>query len=383
MTSLGPDDSPYLLMTPGPTRVPERVRLAGARAMMHHRTPQFSAELAVMLELIRPVFGTSQPVLPVHTTGRGALEASLCNLLSPGDAIIACCNGAFGEMWARVADSYGLVVHRIARDWTGDVSPYDIGEMLDRDRSIRAVLVAYCDTSTGVRNDVATIARLAASRNVLSFVDGVSALGGMPFSFDEWGIDVAITASQKCLTASPGLAFVALSERAWRAADSARLPRNYWDFRPIRELVTKPRPETPGTTPVHLVLQVAESLRLIHEQGLATVLDRHETNAAAVRHGITRLGLALQCPSLRALSPTVTAIALPSAIDPKKLRDALKERGILTAAGMGRFEASGFRIGHMGDIRLADIERTLTALTDTLDSLPNAGNAATTEAARR
>lgn len=383
MTSLGPDDSPYLLMTPGPTRVPERVRLAGARAMLHHRTPQFSAELAVMLELLRPVFGTSQAVLPVHTTGRGALEASLCNLLSPGDAIIACCNGAFGEMWARVAESYGLVVHRIARDWTGDVSPHDIGEMLDRDRSIRAVLVAYCDTSTGVRNDVVAIARVAASRNVLSFVDGVSALGGMPFAFDEWGIDVAITASQKCLTASPGLAFVALSDRAWRAADTARLPRSYWDFRPIRELVTKPRPETPGTTPVHLVLQVAESLRLIHEQGLATVLARHETNAAAVRQGVARLGLALQNPSLRALSPTVTAIALPSGIEPKRLRDGLKERGVLTAAAMGRFETSGFRIGHMGDIRLADVERTLTALADTLDALPNARDAAATETARR
>src|SRR5689334_25448632 len=128
-------------MTPGPTRVPERVRLAGARAMLHHRTPQFSAELAVMLELIRPVFGTSQPVLPVHTTGRGALEASLCNLLSPGGAIIACCNGAFGEMWARVAESYGVVVHRIARDWAADASPHDIDELLERDRSIRAVLV--------------------------------------------------------------------------------------------------------------------------------------------------------------------------------------------------------------------------------------------------
>jgi aspartate aminotransferase-like enzyme len=233
-----------------------------------------------------------------------------------------------------------------------------------------------------VRNDVAAIARMAGSRNVLSFVDGVSALGGMPFSFDEWGVDVAVTASQKCLTSSPGLAFVALSERAWRAADSARLPRSYWDFRPIRELVTKPRPETPGTTPVHLVLQVAESLRLIHEQGLETVLTRHETNAAAVRQGVTGLGLALQCPSLPALSPTVTAIALPSGIEPRKLRDGLKECGVLTAAAMGRFETSGFRIGHMGDIRLADVERTLTALADTLDSVPNAGDAAI-EAARR
>jgi len=368
---LGSDDAPYLLMTPGPTRVPERVRRAGARAMLHHRTPQFSAELAEMLELLAPIFGTRQPVLPVHTTGRGALEASLCNLLSPGDAVVACCNGAFGEMWARIAGSYGIVVHRVACDWASDVQPNEIAELLDRDRSIRGVLVAYCDTSTGVRNDVAAIARLVRERDVLLFVDGVSALGGMPFAFDEWGVDVAITASQKCLMSSPGLAFASLSERAWKAAESARLPRSYWDFRPIREQVTNPRPETPGTTPVHLVLQVAEALRMIHEQGIEAVQRRHETNADAVRRGIARLGLELQCRALRARSPTVTAIALPKTVNPKALREGLKSRGILTAAAMGQFERSGFRIGHMGDIQLRDVERTLAELAVTLPMIPD------------
>jgi aspartate aminotransferase-like enzyme len=376
VTSLGADDAPYLLMTPGPTRVPERVRRAGARAMLHHRTPQFSAELSEMLELIRPVFGTRQLVLPVHTTGRGALEASLCNLLSPGDAIIACCNGAFGEMWAKIAETYGLVVHRVARDWGSDVDPNEIADVLEADASIRAVLVAYCDTSTAVRNDISTIADLVSRRKALLFVDGVSALGGMPFAFDDWGVDVAITASQKCLMSSPGLAFAVLSERAWRATESARLPRSYWDFRPIRETLGKARPETPGTTPVHLVLQVTEALRMIHEQGIDRVLRRHETNAAAVRHGVARLGLALQCPKLGALSPTVTAIALPDEVNPKALRDGLTARGVLTAAGMGRFEPRGFRIGHMGDIRLEDVERTLAALTDVLSSMPNAAEAA-------
>jgi aspartate aminotransferase-like enzyme len=315
-------------------------------------------------------------VLPVHTTGRGALEASLCNLLSPGDAIVACCNGAFGEMWAKIAETYGIVVHRVARDWASDVEPDEIAGFLEGDRSIRAVLVAYCDTSTAVRNDIAAIGRVVSSRSAMLFVDGVSALGGMPFAFDEWGVDVAITSSQKCLMSSPGLAFAVLSERAWKATESARLPRSYWDFRPIRETLGKPRPETPGTTPVHLVLQVAEALRMIHEQGFDSVLRRHETNAAAVRHGVTRLGLELQCPTLGALSPTVTAIALPDAVNPKTLRDALRSRGILTAAAMGRFEPRGFRIGHMGDIRATDIERTLAALGDALAALPNAAGVA-------
>jgi aspartate aminotransferase-like enzyme len=334
--------------------------------MLHHRTPQFSRELAELLELIGPIFGTRQLILPVHTTGRGALEASHCNLLSPGDAIIACCNGAFGEMWATIAERYGIVVHRIARDWGQVVRPDEIASQLHADASIKAVLVAYCDTSTAVRNDIASIARVVSSSPAMLFVDGVSALGGMPFAFDEWGVDVAITASQKCLMSSPGLSFAVLSDRAWTAMESARLPRGYWDFRPIRETLGKPRPETPGTTPVHIVLQVAEALRMIHEEGFDSVLRRHEANACAVRHGIERLGLGLQCPSLEALSPTVTAIALPDDVSPKTLREGLQSRGILTAAAMGRFEPRGFRIGHMGDIRLHDVERTLAALSDVL-----------------
>jgi aspartate aminotransferase-like enzyme len=358
---------PRLLMTPGPTRVPERVLAAGARPMIHHRSPAFSAELATMLELLGPLFGTREPILPVHTTGRGAMEAAICNLFSPGDEIAVCCNGKFGEMWAGFAESYGVVVHRIATDWERDVDPSAIDEAVRTHPGILAVAVAYCDTSTGVRNDVAAIARVATDRGVLMMVDAVAALGGMPFAFDEWGIDVAITASQKCLMASPGLAFAAMSERAWAASATSRLPRNYWDFLAIKTSVSRSKPETPGTTPVHLVLQVAESLRLIHEEGVQRVQDRHEANAARVRQGIAQRGLALQCPSLCGLSPTVTAIALPAGLSPKAVREGLKSRGILTAAGLGPFESTGFRIGHMGDIRMADVERTLGALNMVLD----------------
>src|SRR5689334_14730151 len=126
---------PMLLMTPGPTRVPDRVLTAGARPMIHHRTAEFSAELAEMLELLQPVFGTTAPVLPVHTTGRGAMEATICNLFSSGDAIAVCCNGKFGEMWATLATSYGLVVHRVAEDWDCDVNPSEVDRLLDRNPS--------------------------------------------------------------------------------------------------------------------------------------------------------------------------------------------------------------------------------------------------------
>ena len=357
---------PLLLMTPGPTRVPERVLRAGSRPMIHHRTPEFSRELATAIELLRPVFGTANPALPVHTTGRGALEATICNLFSGGDAIAVCCNGKFGEMWAGFAESYGVVVHRFATSWEHDVNLDVLGALLDEHRSIRAVAVAYGDTSTGVANDVAAIARLASAHGALVLVDAVSSLGGMPFAFDDWGVDVAVTASQKCLMSSPGLAWVTVSDRAWNAASTSRLPRNYWDFGAIRSAIERTRPETPGTPPVQIVLQIAEALRMIHEEGLENVYQRHAAMAARVRAGYDELGLALQCPGLTRYSATMTALALPNGVDPKPFRDRIKAQGILTAAGLNRYAGRGFRIGHMGDIRMADVERTLGAVRDAL-----------------
>ena len=364
---------PLLLMTPGPTRVPERVLRAGARPMIHHRTPEFSAELASAIEMLGPVFGTRSAALPVHTTGRGATEAAICNLFCHGDEIIACCNGKFGEMWAELAASYGLVVHRAATDWGGEVDANEIEDLLRNHPNARAVSLTFGDTSTGVRNDVAAVCRVAVERGVLVMVDGVSSIGGMPFEFDEWGVDVAVVASQKCLMSAPGLAFVAVSERAWTANARATLPRNYWDFLDIKRYVTKAKPETPGTTPVSLMLQVAEALRMIHEEGLSRVYERHEAMARLTRQRVADLGLSLQCPTLTHHSDTLTAIACPAGVSPKSIRDPLKARGILTAAGLtSRFDSTAFRIGHMGDIRIADVERTLAALADVLSALPNA-----------
>jgi aspartate aminotransferase-like enzyme len=269
-------------------------------------------------------------------------------------------------MWADLAERYGLVVHRIVVDWSGNVDPATIGATLAEKRDIRAVLLTYCDTANGVRNDIAGVGTITRRRDVLLLVGGVSSVGGMPFASDEWGVDFAVTASQKCLMSSPGLAFVTLSERAWSATKTARLPRGYWDFAETQKLVTRPKPETPGTTPVHAMLQVAEAVRLIQEERIEQVYRRHEEMAASVRRRLPELDLRLQCPELKALASTVTAIAVPAGIEPSVIRQGLKQRGILTAAGLGPFEMTGFRIGHMGDIRPADVERTMTALGEVL-----------------
>ncbi len=168
-------------MTPGPTRVPERVLRAGARPMVHHRSREFLSEFAELLRLIGPAFGSQEVVLPVPTTGRGAMEATICNLCSPGDEIVVCANGRFGELWARIAETYDLVVHRVATDWARDIEPGEVEAALDRYRGSRVVAMTYTDTSTGVANDVAGVCRIARARGALTFVDGVSAIGGMPF----------------------------------------------------------------------------------------------------------------------------------------------------------------------------------------------------------
>ena len=357
---------PLLLMTPGPTRVPERVLRAGARPMIHHRTPECSAEIATILELLPPLFGTRETVLPVHATGRGAMEATLCNLLAPGDAIGVCCNGRFGGLWGKLGDSLGLRVHRIATNWDADVEPADVERLLTEHPDIRAVAMAYSDTSTAVANDVAGVARVTRARDVLLLVDGVSSIGGMPFAFDDWGVDAAITASQKCLMSSPGLSFVVLSERARTANAKAGFPRSYWDFAEIRRAVTKARSEPAGTPPIHCVMQVGEALRMIHEEGIETVFRRHAEMAAMVHRGMASLGLEHQCPSLTRRATTVTAIALPPDHPPAQIRDAMRARGLLVAGALEHFQPTAFRIGHMGDIRPADVERTLDALRETL-----------------
>ncbi|MBZ5498612.1 MAG: alanine--glyoxylate aminotransferase family protein [Acidobacteriia bacterium] len=358
-----------LLMTPGPTRVPDRVLAAGATPMIHHRTEEFSRILASTLERLRPLFGTAGDVLPVHATGRGALEAAVTNLLSPGDEVLACCNGLFGEMWAKIAQKFGIVVHRVCCDWGTSADPLLIEAALEAHPHSRAVILAHSDTSTGALNDVAAIAGVTGRTGALFMVDAVSSLGGAPFRFDDWGVDVAVTASQKCLMSSPGLSFVALSEKAWKAHEASRLACSYFDFPAIKRMLARPKPETPGTTPVHLLLQVHAALGLIEAEGLENVYARHEEMARLAREGARDLGMSLQCPGLKRFSPTLTAIRVPDGISPQSIRDQLKARGILTARGLGGYEATSFRIGHMGDIRPADVRRTLDALGEVVGAL--------------
>lgn len=358
-----------LLMTPGPTRVPERVLRAGARQMVHHRDIEFSKVLVTTLAGLRPLFGASGDVIPVHASGRGAMEASICNLLSPGDEVIACANGRFGQMWAEIAESFGVMVHRVCTEWGPSADPHAVENAIEAHPKSKALLIVHSETSTGVLNDIANIVRAVRPKRLLVMVDCVSSLGGAPVCFDAWNIDVAVTASQKCLMSSPGLSFVALSEEAWLASKTARLPRAYFNFEAIRNALSRARPETPGTAPVHLFFQVNEAVSMIHEEGIENTFARHKEMGRLVQDWVGQNGFSLQSPEPECLSPTLTAICAPIGFRAEMIRERIKQRGILTARGLGPYASSGIRIGHMGDIQPRDVQRTLDALSEVVAEL--------------
>jgi len=354
--------APPLLMTPGPTRIPERVLLAGHR-VLHHRTPEFSAALAELIEGARPLFGAaSADVLPIHGTGRAAMEGAVVNFFLPGDTVVSACNGKFGEMWAGFAERYGLKVVRVATDWDRSVDPEEVRAALAANPEAQAVLIVHSDTSTAALNPVSEIASVARDYGVLTLVDAISSVGGTPFAFDTWGLDFAVVSSQKCLMCSPGLALAVMGERAWEAAERGGMPRSYLDFASIRRTLKGPHPETPGTTPVLLVLQLLEAVRMIHEEGMESVFTRHQAMANRVRGRAADLGYRLQGPGILDRSPTLTALQVPDAADPAALRAQVRDAGIQIAGGLGEFKSNCIRIGHMGDIRLDDVERTMSAL---------------------
>ena len=354
--------APPLLMTPGPTRIPERVLLAGHR-VLHHRTPEFSEALGELLQGARPLLGTtSADVLPVHATGRAAMEGAVVNFFLPSDTVIAACNGKFGEMWAGFAERYGLNVVRVAKDWERSVDPGEVGAALEANPRARAVLVVHSDTSTGVLNPVAEVASVARDHGALTMVDGISSIGGAAFAFDAWGLDFAVVSSQKCLMCSPGMALAAVGERAWKAAERGGMPRSYLDFAPIRRTLARTNPETPGTTPVLLVLQLLEAVRMIHEEGMDSVFHRHEAMAALARSRGSELGYRLQGEGVLHRSPSLTALQVPTGLDPSSIRSQVREGGIQMAVGLGDYKARCIRIGHMGDIRMEDVARTMDVL---------------------
>jgi aspartate aminotransferase-like enzyme len=283
----------YRLRIPGPVPVPERVRAALALPVISHRGAEFHALLKETTRELHGVLGTRGDVFLLGASGTGAMEAALANLLTPGDAVLILVNGQFSERFAAIAEGMGAEVDRLETPWGEAPEPAQVEERA-KARRYRAVICVHNESSTGAVADVGAIAGALRGLETLLVVDSVSGVGGMEMRMDQWGIDILVAASHKALMCPPGLAFVAVSERAMRAIASAQVPRFYFDFRRAKASLEKD--ETPFTPPVSLVLALREALAMMAEEGLSNVFARHLRLAAALRAGCEALGFTLFPP---------------------------------------------------------------------------------------
>ena len=341
------------LLTPGPTPVPPESLKAMAKPIIHHRTPQFQEILKETEEDLKYVFETKNHVLIFTASGTGAMEGTVCNLLSPGDKAIVVRAGKFGERWGELCAAYGIEFIPIDVEWGKAVEPEQIKKILNKESKVKAIYVTLCETSTGTATDIQKIAAITKDTQAVLVVDAISAFGAVPLKTDEWGIDVVVSGSQKGLMIPPGLAFVSLSEKAWKFVEASKLPKYYFNFKVYKKSIEKN--DTPYTPAVNLIIGLNEALKIIEKDGLANVIARHKKHAQAVRAACKALGLELFAPD--AYSDAVTSVKVPEGIDGTKLVKTMRDKyGVAIAGGQAQLKGKIFRIATMGYITAADLK---------------------------
>jgi alanine-glyoxylate transaminase/serine-glyoxylate transaminase/serine-pyruvate transaminase len=337
---------------PGPTNLPESVRRAIDAPTIDHRSPAFAECVPRLFDGLKRVFGTRDAKVFIFPgTGTGGWESTVANTLSRGDRVLACRHGVFSDKWIRLCQSFGLIVDIIDCDWRGPADVVRIEEVLraDTGQQIKAVLATHNETATGVRSDLAGIrdAMDAAGSNALFFVDGVSSIASMDFQMDQWGIDAAVTGSQKGLMLPAGLAIVALSEKAREASKTAGLPRFFFDCNQMGQMTEAGG--FPYTPPMQLLAGLDHTLDLLMTEGMDQVFSRHFKMAEGVRQAVVAWNLELCCQDLQFASDTVTTILVPQEFDGDELvSHAYSRYGMSFGVGLGKLAGKAFRIGHLG-----------------------------------
>jgi aspartate aminotransferase-like enzyme len=369
-------------MIPGPTPVPEKVLLAMAKHPIGHRSGEFSKIIGELTENLKWLHQTQNDVLMLTASGTGAMEAGIINFLSPGDRVLVGNNGKFGDRWAKVSKAYGLTVEEIKAEWGKALDPEEFRAKLaaDSDKSIKAVIVTHSETSTGVLNDLAAINTAVKEHGeALIIVDAVTSLGAVSLPVDEWGLDVVGSGSQKGYMIPPGLAFVSVSAKAWKAYESAKMPRFYLDLKKYKKATDEN--SSPFTPPVNLMYGLQASLQMMQAEGLDNIFARHQRHTQATRAAMKAMNLPLFAPD-EAASPAITAVA-PVTVDAEKIRGAMRKQfDIALAGGQDHLKGKIFRIGHLGVVCDRDILSCVGALESVLlglgnsDATPGAGIAA-------
>ncbi|MEA3485641.1 MAG: alanine--glyoxylate aminotransferase family protein [Candidatus Aerophobetes bacterium] len=353
------------MFTPGPTPLPEEVRIAQAKQIIHHRTGEFSQIFRDVCQELKNVLQTKNDVLLFTASGTGAMEAAVANLLSPEDKVLVIRGGKFGQRWAEIADAFGVKVIPLDVKWGTVIDPRIIKEELARNLKIKAVFTQLVETSTGVVYDIKNIAKVVRETDAILVVDAISGLGAEPLPTDEWGVDVVVGGSQKALMIPPGLSFVSLSERAWRLVERSTLPKYYWDFKKAKKSLSKL--QTPYTPAVSLICALEESLKLTRKEGWQNCVQRHHHLAEATRKGVLAMGLDIfsQAPS-----NVVTAVKMPPGIDARKLRKIMSNKyGVQVAGGQGKLAGKIIRIAHLGWMDSLDVISAISALEMALSEL--------------
>jgi aspartate aminotransferase-like enzyme len=345
-------------MTPGPTEVPEPALLAMARQVAHHRTPEFRGLLAEVFAGLKQVFATEHDVLVLTSSGTGAMEAAVVNLVPRGGKAIVLESGKFAERWRKICEAFDIDVVRYEVPWGVAFEAQEVARLLQKHPDAVAVFSTLLETSTGVGHDIEAIGRVVGPSNALLVVDGISGVGAMPCRTDAWGVDVLVVGAQKALMTPPGLAFVAVSPAAWKQIESIRRPAFYFDLLAYRKALKEC--DTPYTPAIPLVKALAESLRAIQAAGIEQTWGRVRVLAQATRAGIEALGLRLV-----AARPAdgMTAVYFPEGLDGKLFLSRLQARfGVKLAAGQGPLKGRIFRMAHMGLVDELDILASLAAL---------------------
>lgn len=343
----------HFLHIPGPSPLPDRVLRAMDRAIIDHRGPEFAKLAKRCLEGIKTIFKTANPVIIYTATGTGAWEGALINTMSPGDKVLMVETGQFGTLWKKMAEKIGLRAEFIKTDWRSGADPKQIEAHLreDKNHEIKAVCVLHNETSTGCLSPIAEIRKAidAAGHPALFMVDTISSLASADYRHDEWGVDVSVGGAQKGLMLPPGMSFNAISDKALAASKTSKLPKSFWSWEDMLALNKQGFfPYTPATM---MLFGLAESIDMLHEEGLDNVFARHNRLAEATRRAVKAWGLDIICKDPKRYSPTLTAVILPEGHDADAFRaSALDTFNISYGASFGAFAGKYFRIGHLGDI---------------------------------
>lgn len=358
------------LMIPGPTPVPESALLAMAKHPIGHRSVEFSAILKEVYEDLRWIFCTKEDVFIYTSSGTGAMEAAIYNLVNPGDKVLSLVIGNFGERWAKIAASRGAVVEKIDAEWGTAIDPAVLKAKLDADvkKEIKFVTLTHNETSTGVTNDLKALNDLIQAHGAISIADGVTSVGALPMKMDEWGIDVVVSGSQKGFMIPPGLAFLACSKKAWKAFEQCKYPSFYFNFGASKKSIADDT--TPYTPAVSLIVALNESLRMMRKEGLDNIYLRHARLGNGLRAAVKAMGLELFVKDKNAQSNAITAILPPEGISVADIRKTLKnDFDIIVADGQGKLKGKIFRMGHLGFVCERDMLASVGALEMTLNKL--------------